>query len=245
MADQIFIGRDFKGQSRYKEAFNIDNDAFQYLFNAYAWRGRVKRKRGTALLGQLQKQIQMASSPNNWQSPAITLSGGAGNLITGLSLESTSTISPGTISLTVGANTYTDLNKDGTLQGSPGGSGTVNYATGDITISGGGSSTVTGTFSYYPGLPVMGLRDFVTGTAQTYQYPVPLAFDTKYSYQLDQTTSNNIFFYNTAFYKSSQNDFTWIGQDYQQFWTANYQGALWATNNVPGLHLVNITATGS
>ena len=35
--------------------------------------------------------------------------------------------------------------------------------------------------------------------------------------------------------KSTVTPVTWNGQDYQQFWTVNYQGALWATNgiNVP------------
>lgn len=247
MADQIFIGREYRGQNNYKEAFNIDNESFQYLYNAYAWRGRIKRKRGTSLLGQLQRQITMASVPSNWQYNAITLSSGSGNLITGLSLESTSSISPGTLSLTVGVNTYADTNRDGTLVGTPAGTGTINYATGDFSISGGGSSTVTGTFSYYPGLPVMGLRDFVSGSSQTYQYPVPIAFDTSYSYQLDQTSANNIFFYNTTFYKTTQTPFTWQGADYQQFWTTNYANALWVTNGNPGFHFqaINLITVGN
>src|SRR6185437_8597225 len=35
--------------------------------------------------------------------------------------------------------------------------------------------------------------------------------------------------------KVNETPTTWNGQDYQQFWTVNYQGALWATNgiNVP------------
>lgn len=149
-------------------------------------------------------------------------------------------IVPGTISLTVGANTYTEpATPDGTLIGTPAGTGSINYSTGTIVIIGGGSSTVTGTFSYYPGLPVMGLQDFaVTGTNNL--YPLLLAFDTLYSYQINQT-SNNLFFYNTTYYKGTNVPFTWSGADYQLFWTTNYSGALWATNGKPGLNLVTGT----
>lgn len=45
MAQKIYIGNISKGLERFVLPFNIDNDAFPTLFNAYAWRGRVKKKR--------------------------------------------------------------------------------------------------------------------------------------------------------------------------------------------------------
>lgn len=247
MPEQIYIGNFAKGLISSREPFVIDNDAFPYLFNFYVWRGRAKRKRGTSLLGRLQKQIESEAVPSDpWDEGPLALVAGAANLISGFSLEATSSIVPGSISVVVGANTYTEpATPDGTLVGSPSGTGTINYATGAITIAGGGVGPLTGTFSYFPGLPVMGLKDFVfTSPGGVYSefsalYPLSLDFDTKYSYQINQTSVP--FFYLTSYYKGTNVPFVWSGQDYQQFWTTNYSGALWATNNKAGFHFVQGT----
>lgn len=244
MPEQIFIGNFAKGFITSRLPFVIDNDAFPYLFNFYVWRGRAKRKRGTIFLGRLQKQVVSVAVPSNpWELDPLVLVAGAGNLISGFGLEATSAIVPGSISVIVGANTYTEpATPDGTLVGTPAGSGTINYSTGAITISGGGVGPLTGSFSYYPGLPVMGLKDFVfTSPGGVYSefaalYPLSLDFDTKYSYQINQVATP--FFYLTSYYKGTNVPFVWSGQDYQQFWTTNYSGALWATNNKPGFHFV-------
>lgn len=249
MPEQIYIGNFARGLVTSRLPFVIDNDAFPYLFNFYVWRGRAKRKRGTRFLGRLQKQIHSVAVPANpWEKGPLVLVAGAGNLISGFSLESTASIVPGSISVVVGANTYTEpATPNGTLVGSPAGSGTINYATGAITISGGGVGPLTGSFSYYPDLPVMGLKDFVfTSPGGTYSefaalYPLSLDFDTKYSYQINQTGVP--FFYLTSYYKGTNVPFVWSGQDFQQFWTTNYSGALWATNNKAGFHFVNGTYT--
>lgn len=234
MAEQILIGKFPKGQDAYYLPFAIDNSSFPTLFNFYVWRGRVKRKRGTELLGQLKRQITVVAVVTHpWEKASVNLSGGAINLISAFSLQSSSSIVPGSLSLVVGANTYTEpATPDGTLVGAPAGSGTINYSTGAVTISGGGASALTGTFSYFPELPVMGLRDLSIGNTT---YPVPLAFDTVYSYQLTPTA--NPTFYNVNYYKGSNVPFVWSGQNYQQFWTTNYSGALWSTNAKPGFHV--------
>jgi hypothetical protein len=245
MPDQIYIGNFAKGLTTSRLPFVIDNDAFPTMYNFYSWRGRAKRKRGTILLGQLTLQAQIASVPLAWQLSSFSLVGGAGNLIAQYALGPSSSITPGSIDLSIGANDYTDLNQDGTLQGTPTGTGTIDYATGAFTIAGGGTDAVTGFFSYYPGDPVMGLRDYAYNSVPNVPpvralYPNLMAFDTTNAYQIYQTSAGNTF-YNVTYYKSSQNPFVWSGQDYQQFWTTNYQGALWATNNVPGMNI----ATGT
>ena len=248
MPDQIYIGNFPKGLKTDRTAFVIDNNTFANLFNAYAWRGRIKRKRGTQFLGRLSVQAQMVTgTPLPWQFG--TLNGN--NLISGLGLEPSSTIVPGTISIIgSGGQIYTEPTfPNGTLVGNAGGTGTINYATGQYTIS--GSLPITGTFSYYPGLPVMGLRDF-TSSVSSSQFPLTIAFDTVYSYQVNQTT-NPVVFYNVNFYKFTNVPFFWSGQNYQQFWTTNYpsttanqSGAFWATNNSPGFNFANGTyVTGS
>ena len=55
MGQKLVIGPVTKGLQTNVLPFNIDNDAFPTLINAYQWRGRVKRKRGTSLLGRLKR----------------------------------------------------------------------------------------------------------------------------------------------------------------------------------------------
>lgn len=315
MPDQIYIGNFAKGLKTNPLPFNIDNDAFPVMFNFYSWRGRAKRKRGTILLGQLERQIQSvlnATPPATYQVGQLTLSSGALNLfstvitnitqatqavvtisgsifglgdlvtvtgvtgmtqinggsymVTAISPTSmtlnvnTTTFTPyasggiatlisenpqvasGTISFTVAGNTYTESTATpGLLIGTPSGTGTINYSTGAVTIVGGGSSPLTGNFAYYPNIPVMGLEDFISASSNNL-YPLLLAFDTTYAYQLNQTGTTR-FFYSVSYYKGTNVPVSWSAPDFQQFFTTNYTGAFWATNNKPGFNFLNGTAT--
>lgn len=241
MPEQIYIGNFGKGRITDRLPFNIDNDSFPTMYNFYVWRGRAKRKRGTLLLGQLQIQVSISDTPANWQKQSFALIGGAGNLINQFSLGASAAIAPMKTSLTVsGDQTYTDINGIGTLSGSSGGTGTINYVNGTFTVSGSVTGTVTGNFSYFPQNPVMGLEDFFPYNS-TSPYPLLLAFDTTNSYQIRQLATP--FFYNVNYYKGTNTPFVWSGQDYQQFWTTNYSQCLWATNGSPGFNFVSATYT--
>lgn len=243
MGEKLVVGPFNKGLRSDRTAFIIDNDNFPTIINAYQWRGRVKRKRGTSKLGRLQRVFKSAFNAYNSGSPTILLDGsGNGNLITGFSLQTNANLIPGAVSITdtISAVVYTDPAMDGTL--SP--SGTINYATGAIKIAVAAGHTVTTSLRYNPNLPVLGIEELMIPTLQ---FPGTLAFDTTYSYNIQ--TQNPYGIYNVSFYKNPpasaslpgyvQNatvtPTTWNGQDYQQFWTVNYEGALWATNgiNVP------------
>jgi hypothetical protein len=256
VAEKIFIGNFPKGLTQNPLPFNIDNDSFPYMYNFYTWRGRAKRKRGTILLGRLTVQVAIPGGTD--------LSGGSINLFTLLSLSSIASITPGSISFTVGANTYTEpVSPNGTLVGTPAGSGTIDYATGVVTITGGASTAITGTFSYYPDLPVMGLKDFipvVNAMSESISSPYPqlLAFDTKYSYQnFDAVSLPTTTFFNVNYFKNpnpapagytnyvpktTQTPFLWTATDHHQFWTTNFEQALWATNGTPGMQIQAITS---
>lgn len=241
MGEKIVVGPINKGLKTDRTAFNIDNDSFPVLLNSYQWRGRAKRKRGTSFLGRLKRFFSSTLSSYNTASTTITLDGsGNGNILTGFSLQTNGNIVPGTVTITAaGPTLYTDPAMNGTL--SP--SGSINYASGAITILAQAGNPVSAIFNYYPNLPVMGLEDFVTTNSQ---FPGTLAFDTTYSYNISTASPYSI--YDVSFYKNpptntypsyvqktSVTPTSWNGQDYQQFLTVNYQGALWATNgmNVP------------
>ena len=241
---KLIVGPFSKGLKTDRLPFAIDNDSFPQLINAYQWRGRIRRKRGTSLLGRLNRFFN-SNSISYSSTVSFNLVAGAGNLLTGFGLQANGSIVPGTILIVVGANTYSDPAMDGTLVGAPAGTGTINYATGDITITGGGAGAVSGQFVYYPQLPVLGLEELDLDTTT---YSGTLGFDTTYAYNIEPEDPQNI--YDISFYKNlatatpgypgyiqkaTPTPTSWNGQDYQQFWSANYEGAFWVTNgiNVP------------
>lgn len=244
MPDNIYIGM-FKGLKLNPLPFNIDNDSFAYLFNMYAWRGRAKKKRGTSTLARLQRQIQMANPRVfSWQAPAPVVVGGFINLFVGIGVpEAHPSITPGSITFTYGGQTFTEPNPpNGTLTGSGGGTATINYASGDVQFSF-NATPLTGFFSYYPDLAVIGLRDLIVNGANS-NFPDTMGFDKSYSYQINQVSASNPFWYTTDYYKNTNVQFVWTNDDSNLFWTANYQSAFWATNNKAGFHFVLATVTG-
>lgn len=242
MGEKIVVGPLNKGLRNDVTPFNIDNESFPNLLNAYQWRSRVKRKRGTSTLGRLTRFFDSTSTSYSSTS-TITLNGdGQGNLLTGFSLETNGNIVPESVEITVGANVYEDTDGDGILYLVLVASGTINYATGEIVIATQANNNASANFLYYPNLPVMGLEDLVLDSND---FPGTLAFDTTYSYNIKTTFPYEI--YDVSFYKNPAVDATnlpgyipkttwtptsWNGEDYQQFWSVNYQGALWATNGV-------------
>lgn len=282
MAERIVVGPEIsKGLKTDRLAFNIDNDAFPAMINANQFRGRVRRKRGTTLLNRAERYFDSTNLAYGISNLAtapytITLSSGSGNLITGIwtdasntytfSLESTGNLVPGTIEIedVTASIDYTD-DSNGNLVGTPSGSGTINYATGAFTITGGASDKITAQFFYYPCLPALGFRDLNLASTD---FPGNIAFDTTYSYNV--TTSFPYELYDVSWYKDPVtgtsglgSDYVqkigasiiptpvrWNGQNYQQFFTVNYEQAFWASNGVTvpfttsnvGMQFVTITA---
>ena len=195
----------------------LPNQAFSNLQNAYVFRDRVIKREGQVLVGRLQRLITLTGQ---------SLTAGSINLITAFSLESTSSIVPGSITITGGTDgtVYTDPDENGTLKatGGSGTGGTINYATGVLTIIGGGTETLTGEFLYYPGLPVMGI---LKNDISTLDIDQAIFFDTKYAYIY---TGGGFEQLGTA---------VWSGSDTNFFWASNYQGAnpsvrnFYVTNN--------------
>jgi hypothetical protein len=145
------------------------------------------------------------------------------------------------VTITGAGGPYTDPTKDGYLTPfGTGGLNTITYSTGAVHIPALANLTATASFNYYPCLPVMGIEEVVL---QADIFPGTLAFDTTYSYNVLTTLPYNS--YDVNFYKNpadatypgylkkgTQTPFKWNGQNYQQFWTTNYENALWATNGI-------------
>lgn len=205
-----------------RENFLLPDDAYPFLENAFVWRERIKRKQGCETLGRL-RRIQTAQALGNTDGAGNF----SGNIITIFTLEVTSEIEVGSVVVTDGTNTFTD-NSLGVLVGVPGGSGTINYATGAITITGGAAGQpLLINYNYYPGLPVMGLRSRELQLINSQQ---TVAFDTKYAY-IFQGTGWQEFLPGTTW------AYTLANANKNFFWTTNYwvdtnnNKIFWATND--------------
>lgn len=236
MSNQLVISSIDTGYVTNVEPFLLNNDAFPILNNAYVWRKRVLRKRGNSFLGRLQRDLEDEALGNTDGAGAFS-----GNIFTILGLDTDSpdaSIRTGTVTITIGADVFTDPAPiDGVLVGVPGGTGTINYETGAFTITGAAIATaMTITFSYFPNLPVMGLESFDTANTNL---PRLISFDTRFSYEIVQATDT---FFDVTFYRATGLSFTWSGQNFQQFWTDNYQEAMFTTNGGSGFHFTTVVS---
>jgi len=229
MSSKLVVWPQNKGLQTNKTAFNIEDDAFNQLINAYQWRARVKRKRGTSILGRLERFLGTTD--------------GAGDLTVTIS---PSAIQAGLITVIIGTDIFVDPGTVSpvTLLTNSSGSAVLNRTTGVLTITG---SLINTAVIYFPTLPVMGLEDFQPNPNVNLS---TLAFDTKYSYAISNNQPYNI--HDVSFYKNlATSTYTnyvqkanwtptwWNGTTYQQFSTVNYQGALFASN------VIDVPFTGS
>ncbi len=226
MPQKLVVGPFNRGLRNDVTAFNVDNESFPRLINAYQWRGRVKRKRGTSRLGRLNRYLGSTDGSGDRTVTILPIP-----IITGIVTFVIGTdifIDPGTT-----ANPADQI----LITNSLGATHTLNRVTGVLTITGSIANTPV---YYFPTLPVMGLEDLELSPDLN---PGTLGFDTVYSYNILTTFPYNI--YDVSFYKNvatatytnyvqktTWTPVSWNGRDYQQFWTCNYQGALWATNGV-------------
>jgi len=222
-----------------KKDYVIPDDAFSELENMYVWRDRLLRRKGFELLGRLRRDLTATALGN-------FTAGGAGdtvfNIFTGLGVAATepnAEMVPGTAAnplvLTIavpGNNTLTDSTGTGVFVVSGAGvvitAAVINYANGAVTITTSGAvgaSAVTGTFSYYPKLPVMGLRVYELGAINNED---AIAFDTIYAYRFNNTNDRyEEWIPGTTWGSISTDQFFWT----TNFWQSGARGLFWVCNN--------------
>lgn len=223
------------GTDTYAESFLIPEKAFPRIEDAYAWRGRIKRRKGFELLGRLCRIIKAEvmdatdGTANYTDSDILDAERGT---------QPNAEIVPGSVTITIdrgnaNVTVYRDDVTDGILTHISGpftGSGVINYITGAVaitfTVSPGVGITVDADVNYCPALPVMGLR--------TRESPVLInneqliAFDTMFAYEFVGgeftelvigtiwTGTDSDFFWTTNFFQDGTGDL---------FWVTNFSGA--------------------
>lgn len=242
------------GLETYNKPFLLNNDAFPLLENCLIWRDRIIKKPGAQKLGVLRRDLtsktlnQTTSNATTTTITDVLADTGVSNP-TIRSTQSNGAIVPGSVAINVGAGvaTWTD-NGAGVLTAASGTAvaGTINYATGRVVLNfsvnpGGGVAIVFTTLSYYPHLPELGIEGYdVDASAHVpIDFPNNVFFDTIYAYQWSFTT---LAFFDVSFYRTTGAPVVWSGTNYQQFYSSNYFGAMFVTNNKPGMQFVTISA---
>lgn len=211
------------GEQTDLEAHLIPDTAFATLRNMTLYRGRIRRKFGYAALGR----------------PSITVTAGvlgnhaipSGNINVFTLLGITGAIVPGSVTVShagVAGNYVDTVTRDGNLRRGGVIEGTINYATGIITLdepNPTGAGAVTITLTYYPCRPIMGLpnRELVA-----YNFEELIAFDPVDAYVWNSFVG--------AFNQITPAGSPWTSDNSHFFWSCNYwtvggANLLWVTNN--------------
>ena len=185
-------------------AWQIPEDAFERLQNAYIFRGRVTKRVGAELMGTGATDTQTAPLRSRLRIQVDTTDGAgaaAGNV-------------PGAIfkvgqQFSIGDEIFT-VNVAGApaVMLTTGASTTMTYDTGTGAYVFAGSTPATAVF-FYPGEPVMGITNYEVGDINNQP---TLAFDTQFAYQYVTTAWTRI------------GAAVWQGDDLDYFWATNWEG---------------------
>jgi hypothetical protein len=236
--DRFMIAPLQGGLTTNQKPWQITDDSFAKLQNAYMFRGRVRKRFGSRLMNgqvpqnvaQLYSRLRMTIGTTDGVTGDFT-----GNLPGDMSqLAIGQAFSVGNVMFTVyqlGANVATLSDATGPDAGI---SATINSTTNpnSISITGNGTTNLGVPVYYYPALPVMGLIEYET--AQSTSDPT-YAFDTQFAYQYDPSASGGWDILGPL--PPAMNSGIWTGADWQFFWGTTWQGSdasirfLFITNN--------------
>ena len=198
-----------QGQQSNIKPWLISNDAYQFLRNAYTWRGRVKKRVGAVVMDQ-SKPIDEQQQFTRLRVNVGTTDGfgnAAGNTPVGVTPAIGQMFSIGDDYYTVNAlGNPADL-----LVTNPATAGTYNTTTRAYSF---GAATINTIIYFYPSTPVMCLNLYNQSLIND---EITIAFDTSFSYQ----------YFNTIGWQRSgaATQGLWSGSDSQFHWTTNYRGA--------------------
>lgn len=216
--DKFLIGfnDDNSGLQSDVKPWLIFDNSLAGLKNAYVWRGRVRKRFGSAYMGlsQLNSRLGILLGTTDGSGDGIFE-------VPGIKFEIGQAFSIGTEIFTVyqlGTPAVTFSTGAATAE--------FDTDTGDIVFS--DATAFTQAF-YYPSQPVMGITQYYKPSINDY---ITIAFDTQFAYQFDDSVN--------FWERLETGDALWTGTDSDFFWSQNYQGA---TPNVNLLWTTNFTTT--
>lgn len=212
MPEKFLIAPFKEGLDKELEPWLLQEDAFVEMQDAYVKRGVLQKREGFLGLATGNE-----GSKPECQSRIVTAIANEAKGNTDGSGDATITLTnapirEGDVSIDVngGGETISD-NGDGTLTGDVAATGTVNYVTGSITISGSViTSAILVSYNYYPERPVMGLFNYITSTNSRQL----VALDTRTFNKYNATTNR--------FDEIALSGSSWTGTDADFFSFTNY-----------------------
>ncbi len=219
--DKFLIAPLKTGLQRDMKPWMIQDDAFEFLQNAYVWRGRVIKRFGSYLVNATGAATDQFNARLRISLGSTNGSGNFSGTAKGAIFQVGQMFSIGTASFTVIATGAPAnlLRSDGVVA-----TATFNTTTGAVVINGAAAATVV---FFYPSTPVMGFTIYQEGPIND---EPTFAFDQQFAYQ---QTGGGWDVLGLA---------TWTvltGSDSQFIWAANYRNALgdatllFITNNNP------------
>lgn len=217
------------GLNRYYKPWLIGEDAFPNLTDAYPYRGSIRKREGFDLLGVIKEQQTVTvTNITTGTTTSVTTSGPhglvSGNyvIITGVTGTVATAINGITFRIVVtAANTFT-LQVVGSV------AGVTQFVNLDTT---GLVYTAGGVLFWLP--PLQGLRTFIIFAVALQGLEQLIAFTAKRAYLFNNSTG---VFDNISFNAASA-PIVWNGGNDDFFYSSNYAGSLWATNNNTTNHI--------
>jgi len=225
MAFERFLISPFStGLQTDERPWKILDDAFTQMQNAYVFRGRVRKRFGSTLMGVTPQLSRLRINVG-----VITSGGLTGTVPGGVSTFGNigQAFSVGNQFFTV----YDDTTGPQDMYSTGVGTGIFDISNGNFVIA--GTGLINGTIVYwYPGQPVMGITQYLKGDIN--DHPT-YAFDTQFAY----------LYSNPGWERSGTGTAPlWHGGNDNYFWSTNWQGSTTSANTgTPVLFVTNFYVT--
>lgn len=219
--DRFLIAPFNTGLQKNLRPWLILDDAFEELQNAYVFRGRVRKRFGSNLMGTTQLLSRLRVSLGNNTGAAMNLPANTASHTPQLAIGQI--FSLGSTIFTVyqlGAGVAT-LTTNGAITAVIDSVATPNT----ITVTGGAAVPLF----WYPSLPVMGITQYESGAVNNHP---SYAFDTEFAY---------VFTPGTGWARSGTA--VWKGNNSQFFWAFNWQGTAASAASAPVMFVTNFNFT--
>lgn len=193
--------------------WQVPDQAWTQMDNAYVFRGRVRKRFGSNYMGvgPLSSRLRTSLASGGAAVGITNSSGSATGNVRAITGNSTLPLNQGQF-FSIGTQLYTVSSALTGVQSmlTTSGTATFNLTTGDYVIT--GSSAHLTTIYFYPSLPVMGIAQYEFSSINNYS---TFAFDTQFAYT-----------FVNGFWSRSGTGTTpiWHGPDNNFFWSVNWVG---------------------
>lgn len=217
------------GFDRELQSWLLPNDAFTDIFDGFVYRGVTSVRNGYSGFANGIKSTPTESRMVHEIANVVPATGVINGSNTAFTWTLTAPVARGGVVIT-GSSPSQVLTDDGLGTFTGNGTGTINYSTGAVSISftlpPAALSTVLLTYSYYPGLPVMGIMSLYP----TNNVRQMIVADTTYVNKYDPTTDRLVDISSSTPYSGTSKDF-WSWVNYSD---ASFAPRLLFSNGVVG-----------